>query len=306
MALLRNVQIVRVHIHGVGIVRLVDELRHLVPVAAIVQGLLLVQHTVIVHQGLASGGVALQRQLVQLGDICVSVEGRADGIWTEDGVVTVDEIKGTYHDLAKMKEAVLVHLAQAKCYAYIYAKQNNLQSIRVRMTYCHLETEEIRYFHHDFLFGELEEWFEDVMQKYRKWADYSFACQKIRQNSIKKLEFPFAYREGQKDLVTYVYQTIYHKRKLFIEAPTGVGKTISTVFPAVKAMGEGMAEKIFYLTAKTITRTVAEDTFQLLRDRGLQIKTVVLTAKDKICFQEETECNPEVCPYAKGHYDRIN
>ncbi|MDE5597356.1 MAG: ATP-dependent DNA helicase, partial [Lachnospiraceae bacterium] len=103
-----------------------------------------------------------------------------------------------------------------------------------------------------------------------------------------------------------VYQTIYHKRKLFIEAPTGVGKTISTVFPAVKAIGEEIGEKIFYLTAKTITRTVAEDTFQLLRNKGLQLKTVVLTAKEKICFLEEMECNPEACPYAKGHYDRIN
>ncbi|MBO5209019.1 MAG: PD-(D/E)XK nuclease family protein [Lachnospiraceae bacterium] len=239
-------------------------------------------------------------------DYDIIIEGRADGIITEPFGVTIDEIKGTYHDLVKMKEAVPVHLAQAKCYAYIYAKQNELKSIRVRMTYCHLETEEIRYFHHEYSFKELEEWFEDVMQKYRKWADYSFAWQTTRQDSIKALEFPFAYREGQKDLVTYVYQTIYHKRKLFIEAPTGVGKTISTVFPAIKAVGEGMGEKIFYLTAKTITRTVAEDTFQLLRDRGLQFKTVVLTAKDKICFQEETECNPEACPYAKGHYDRIN
>ncbi len=239
-------------------------------------------------------------------DYEILVEGRADGIIIEPFGVTIDEIKGTYHDLVKMKEAVPVHLAQAKCYAYIYAKQNELKSIRVRMTYCHLETEEIRYFHHEYCFEELEKWFEDVMQKYRKWADYSFTWQMTRQVSIKALEFPFAYREGQKDLVTYVYQTIYHKRKLFIEAPTGVGKTISTVFPAIKAMGEGLGEKIFYLTAKTITRTVAEDTFQLLRDRGLQFKTVVLTAKDKICFQEETECNPEACPYAKGHYDRIN
>ncbi len=235
----------------------------------------------------------------------IIVEGRADGIITEE-VVTIDEIKGTYHDLVKMKEAVPVHLAQAKCYAYFFAAQNSLETIRVCMTYCHLETEEIRYFHSEYSFAELKEWFDDVMEKYRKWADYSFAWQSKRQTSIKELEFPFAYREGQKELVTYVYQTIYHKRKLFIEAPTGVGKTISTVFPAIKAMGEGMGEKIFYLTAKTITRTVAEDTFQLLRDKGLQFKTVVLTARDKICFLEETECNPEACPYAKGHYDRVN
>lgn len=220
--------------------------------------------------------------------------------------VTIDEIKGTYHDLIKMKQAVPVHLAQAKCYAYIYASQNNLKSIRVRMTYCHLETEEIRYFHHDYTFEELSDWFNMVMKQYEKWADYTFEWQKLRQTSIKALEFPFTYREGQKELAAYVYQTIYHKRKLFIEAPTGVGKTLSTVFPAVKAVGEGLLEKIFYLTAKTITRTVAEDTFKLLRNNGLKFKTVILTAKEKICFLEEMDCNPDACPYAKGHYDRIN
>ena len=249
----------------------------------------------------------------------IIIEGRADGIIIPTGnadaaMVTVDEIKGTYHDIVKMKQPVPVHLAQAKCYAYIYAAQNNLDAIAVRMTYCQLDgtntadinPDAIRYFHSDYTFAQLKEWFKEVMEQYQKWADFSFEWQKLRQASIKKLEFPFPYREGQKELASYVYQTIYHKRKLFIEAPTGVGKTISTVFPAVKAMGEEIGEKIFYLTAKTITRTVAEDTFQLLRNKGLQLKTVVLTAKEKICFLEEMDCNPEACPYAKGHYDRIN
>lgn len=236
----------------------------------------------------------------------IVVEGRADGIITESETVTIDEIKGTYHDLKKMKGPVPVHLAQAKCYAYIYATQKKLSDIRVRMTYCHMETEEIRYFHEEYLYEELRVWFEELMGQYRKWADYQFTWQKRRQESIKNMNFPFPYREGQKELATYVYQTIYHRRKLFIEAPTGVGKTISTVFPALKAMGEGLCERIFYLTAKTITRTVADDTITLLRDQGLQLKSVILTAKDKICFMEETECNPVVCPYAKGHYDRVN
>ena len=235
----------------------------------------------------------------------IMIEGRADGIIIE-AEVTIDEIKGTFRDFKKMKEPVAVHLAQAKCYAYIYAEQNGLHNIKIRMTYCHMETEEIRYFHYNYTFEELREWFMEVMSQYRKWADYNFAWQQTRQNSIKALQFPFDYREGQKELASYVYQTIYHKRKLFIEAPTGVGKTISTVFPAVKAMGEGLCEKIFYLTAKTITRTVADNTFSLLREHGLKFKSVVLTAKEKICFMEETECNPEYCPYAKGHYDRIN
>lgn len=246
------------------------------------------------------------RYVYDAGEYEIIVEGRADGIITEPTAVTIDEIKGVFRDVKKMKAAVPVHLAQAKCYAYIYAEQNGLREIRVRMTYCHIETEEIRYFHYDYTFEELQEWFADVIAQYRKWADFSFTWQKTRQESIKMLQFPFAYREGQKELATYVYQTIYHKRKLFIEAPTGVGKTISTVFPAVKAMGEGMCEKIFYLTAKTITRTVADNTFSLLREKGLKFKSVILTAKDKICFMEETECNPEHCPYAKGHYDRIN
>ena len=220
--------------------------------------------------------------------------------------VVIDEIKGTYADVNRMKEPVMVHLAQAKCYAYIYAKQNNLPYIRVRMTYCNMETEELQYFFRDYRFQDLEKWFEGLMKSYRKWADYEVEWKEKRQQSIRQADFPFPYREGQKELVTYVYQTLYHKKKLFIEAPTGVGKTLSTVFPSVKAIGEEMAEKLFYLTAKTITRTVAEEAFSILRGRGLLFKTVILTARDKICFLEEAECNPVACPYAKGHFDRIN
>ncbi len=270
----------------------------------------------------------LLRYVFAAGKYDIHVEGRADGIiiqpvgelsqvpelsdtslkaaYRDQVTVTIDEIKGTYRELNRIREAQPVHLAQAKCYAYIYGSQNNLRRIRVRLTYCNIDTEEIKYFHYEYEMQELEEWFMDVMRQYRKWADFQFEWNLLRQESIKNLAFPFPYRQGQKDLVTYVYQTIYHKRKLFIEAPTGVGKTISTLFPAVKSMGEGRGQKIFYLTAKTITRTVADDTIELMRKQGLKLKSVILTAKDKICFMEETECNPEYCPYAKGHYDRIN
>jgi Rad3-related DNA helicase len=220
--------------------------------------------------------------------------------------VVIDEIKGTYADVSRMKAPVMVHLAQAKCYAYIYAKQNSLPFIRVRMTYYNIETGELQYFFRDYRLQDLEKWFEGLMKSYQKWADYEVEWKEKRQQSIRQIDFPFPYREGQKELITYVYQTLYHKRKLFIEAPTGVGKTLSTVFPSVKAVGEGMAEKLFYLTAKTITRTVAEEAFSILRERGLLFKTVILTARDKICFLEEAECNPVACPYAKGHFDRIN
>ncbi len=248
------------------------------------------------------------------GEYEVVITGRADGIIIPasigmSGEVTVDEIKATYRDVTKMKEPAAIHLEQAKCYAFIYlfkAEQEQYEHIRVRMTYCNIETEELAYFYQEYSYEELKEWFEGVMSRYRKWTDYEYRWREKRLQSIKAMNFPFPYRDGQKELVTYVYQTIFHKRKLYVEAPTGVGKTISTVFPAIKAMGEGMGEKLFYLTAKTITRTVAEETVALLRKQGLCFKTVILTAKDKICFREETECNPVACPYADGHYDRVN
>ncbi len=239
------------------------------------------------------------------------LEGRADGILTrgDSEPVMIDEIKGTYRELDRMKEPVGVHLAQAKCYAAMYLLKNEGVSIDVRMTYCNLDTEEKRYFDFTYSREEILDWFDETIDKYRKWADFEFKWTKERTTSIKAVKFPYPYREGQKDLAAAVYRTIVHKKKLFLEAPTGTGKTLSTVFPTVKAMGEGKLSRIFYLTAKTIARTVAEDAFNILRDiEGLRLKSVTITARDKVCFlpEEERQCNPVACPYAKGHYDRIN
>ena len=269
------------------------------------------------------------------GDYTLAIEGRADGIEitcdgerqpdfsdnfnhlaVEEGMhVTIDEIKGIYMNLDALDEAVGVHRAQAMCYAYIYALQHDLAEISVQLTYCNLDTIELtktaflgnlKYFRETFSFAELAEWFTRLTDEYKKWADFQFAWQNLRQASIKKLEFPYAYRKGQKELASDVYRTIARRKNLFIQAPTGVGKTISTVFPAVKAVGEGLGDKIFYLTAKTITGTVAKEAFELLRTRGYQAKIIQLTAKEKLCLCEEMDCNPVHCPYAKGHYDRVN
>ena len=234
------------------------------------------------------------------------IDGRADGIITVEEHVIIDEIKGTYRELEKVKKPQPVHLAQAKVYAYIYGKKKALENICVRMTYCNMDTEELKYFIEEYTLAELEEWFLQLVSGYKKWAEFQIDWREKRQASIKKVCFPYNYRKGQKELAASVYRTIYHKRKLFLEAPTGVGKTLSTVFPSVKALGEELGERIFYLTAKTITRTVAGQAFELLRKNGLAFKTVILTAKEKICFMEECNCNPVDCPYAKGHFDRIN
>ena len=238
------------------------------------------------------------------------VEGRADGIFTEiideREVTFIDEIKGMYKKVLLMEEPIFVHKAQAMCYAYIAAYDNCLSEVGVQMTYCNIETEEIKYFRDIFSFEELQEWFERLMDEYGKWARFQCEWRKIRQKSIKSLIFPYDYRNGQKKLVEDVYRTILRRKNLFIQAPTGVGKTISTIFPAVKAVGEGLADRIFYLTAKTITASVARDTFELLGEYGYRAKVIQITAKEKLCLCEEMECNPINCPYAKGHYDRVN
>ena len=236
----------------------------------------------------------------------LALEGRADGIITNEEGVTIDEIKCMYTDVTRFEEPIFVHKAQAMCYAYIYALQNGLDQISVQMTYCDLDTEEIRRFQESFTFFWLERWFQDMIEAYRKWTDFQFAWRKIRQASIQTLEFPFPYRDGQRKLVGDVYRTINRKKILFIQAPTGTGKTISTLFPAIRAVGENLGDKIFYLTAKTITRTVAKDTCDLLKAHGYQGKVIMLTAKEKMCPCEEMDCNPSNCPRAKGHYDRVN
>lgn len=247
-------------------------------------------------------------------DICV--EGRADGIITREADfmseliekpnVLIDEIKCVYRELSHITEMISIHRAQVMCYAYIYAKKNDLAAIGIQLTYCNMETEQLKYFEESFQFNKLNVWFLNLVEEYGKWVSWHHHWRIKRDATIKNLEFPFEYRPGQKDLVAGVYRTILREKKLFIEAPTGVGKTISTVFPTVRAMGEGKAEKIFYLTAKTITRTVAEDTFGILLRAGLCLKIVTITAKEKVCILDKMDCNPGACERAKGHYDRVN
>lgn len=239
----------------------------------------------------------------------IVIDGRADGIFLDEEICYIDEIKGTGRELRYLTEASYVHKAQAMCYAYIFGKMEKLDKVGIRNTYIHLETEEIRYFEEILKYEEIEQWFDKLLAELKKWADYIKEHSEVRDKSIRELEFPFEFRQGQRNLAVNVYKSISMGKKLFIQAPTGVGKTISTVYPAVKSMGEGLTEKIFYLTAKTITRTAAEEAFNNLRNNGAVFTTATITAKEKICFQNEdgmVECNPIACPYAKGHYDRIN
>ena len=250
--------------------------------------------------------VGLKHQ-VDEGEYRLLVEGRADGIITEPGGIVIDEIKCIYMDLKHLEEADQVHLAQARCYAYFYAFDNQLAAMGVQITYCNIETEDLRRFRLDYSFQELEEWFAGLVHEYVKWSRYQYHHGLRRRESLQELQFPYEFREGQKGLAAAVYRMVMQEKNLYIQAPTGVGKTLSTIFPSLRAMGEGKGDKLFYLTAKTITRSVAEEAFAVLRSvRQLYFSTVTITAKEKLCILDKPDCNPAACPVAEGHYDRVN
>lgn len=252
---------------------------------------------------------------IDMGEYDLEISGRADGIIYEqddrgeigeESLPVIDEIKGMYQDVLAFEEPLSVHFAQAKVYAWIFAKEHGLSGIRVQMTYANLDTEQIRRFQEDFGLEDLGRWFDEQIKAYRPWADFRFHWKQLRNESIRALDFPYAYRPGQKKLASDVYRSIHRGKTLFIQAPTGAGKTLSVLFPAIKAMGEKEADRIFYLTAKSVTRSVAKDSIHLLTDGGYRGKTTEIVARDKMCLLQERSCNPEDCPYARGHFDRIN
>ena len=236
------------------------------------------------------------------------LDGRADGVEIFDGKVIIDEIKSTATELDYIDENHnILHWAQAKCYGYIYCEQNDLDRIFVQLTYVYTETMETKVFIKEFTKSELKLFVEDLIAKYSVWSGLKKDHAEKRTKSLCELKFPFgSFRAGQRKMAASVYNTICKGKKLYATAPTGVGKTVSTLFPSLKAMGEGKCDKIFYLTAKELTRAVPEDCVKMMQKQGAAIKSVTITAKGKICFLDEPNCNPIDCKFAKGHFDRIN
>ncbi len=247
---------------------------------------------------------------ISISDFNLTVEGRADGIGYDEKtcLYVIDEIKSTSRDLDELDyDSNILHWAQAKTYAYIYAKNKNLDRINVRLSYFHLPTSQIKKIDHEFSFEELSDFFNELIVSYLEFSKRLTEWKEIRNESIKACRFPFKnYRAGQREMAVAVYNTISKTNKLFVQAPTGIGKSMSVIFPSIKAIGEDKLDKIFYLVSRSTGKITAQDSLFKLMDRGLRIKYLTLTAKEKICINDEVKCNPKDCPFAKGHFDRVN
>jgi DNA excision repair protein ERCC-2 len=238
----------------------------------------------------------------------LSVSGRIDGVYLESDGVLVEEIKTTTRSLEHyVNNKDPLHWGQVKCYAYIYAKEHNLSEIGTQLTYYQVDTGEIRQFQQQFNSNELESFFQDLVSGYLQWAQTLVNWELLRDESIRNLQFPFGhYRPGQREMAVGVYQTVKNGGQLLAQAATVIGKTMAVIFPALKAMAEGLTAKIFYLTARTTGRIAAEKALDKLREKQLKLKSLTITAKEKICFKPERVCNPDECEFARGYFDRAN
>lgn len=236
------------------------------------------------------------------------VEGRADGLFREEEDWVIDEIKTSEVPFESLTEETLaLYFAQAMVYAYIYAKEAHVSQMRIRLSYYQTIEKKLTQQTKTYQLDELTNFFEQLVKEYHRWLVFKRTWRKRRNESIKELTFPHgSFRPGQRALSAVVYKTMKAKRTLFCEAPTGTGKTMATLFPTLKSLGEEEEDHLFYLTAKTITRQVTEDAMEHLRQAGLKSKSVTLTAKEKICFLDKQTCNPVDCRFANGYYDRLN
>ncbi len=246
--------------------------------------------------------VTVERSFVK-GEVTLRVIGRVDGI--VDGLTPlVEEIKTVEPGWSMQDDPV--HWAQLRVYAGILALEKAWPHASLQLTYLELDTNEVFLFREeasrealiDFLDETVEEWFSWLLP-HVEWIEQ-------RNASTETAPFPFTnFRVGQRELAKSVYRAVQNQLNLFVEAPTGMGKTLATLYPAIKALPLISDGKVFYVTAKTSGRLAAQDAIQKLRGTGVQVRSVSLTAKAKICFAPDASgCDAASCPFRKGYYDR--
>ncbi len=235
--------------------------------------------------------------------ITLRVQGRADAAKREGGILHVLEIKTTTisPNLIHIDDYP-AHFAQAEIYAYLICANEAIPEAEVTVFYDRMNGE-TRTFRKNRTLAELRERFLTCAAPYTEWLCLINGWKEKSAPTLNEMRFPFKQpREGQRDMAKAVFLAMKHSSNALIEAPTGIGKTMASMYGALKALGKGFITNVFYLTARTTGRHAAQQALNLLRNQGVMIRSVVITAKEKCCFMEKTECFG--CPFAAGYYER--
>ena len=246
--------------------------------------------------------------VVEYDGFSLKIQGRADGIFFDKKDYFIHEIKSTYCKASSIHMPLkAAHKAQMMIYAYIYAKEHSLPYIQGRLSYFCLLEEKIVDFEYRFSFENLQKFFYELTDEYSRVVSRRLQAYRDFLCSARTLHFPFPhFRKGQREGAAQIYSAIKQNKNLFLQAPTGSGKTMMALFPAIKNMAQGDIEKIFCLSAKNQTMQVNEQALNLLRRQGLKIKSCVITAKSKACLMEDQDCSPEKCPYSQDFYKKLH
>jgi DNA excision repair protein ERCC-2 len=238
----------------------------------------------------------------------LEIAGRIDGVMERDDRIVIEEIKTTRLEFDEIPDrARRIHRGQAAVYAAIYGEEQHLDALDIQLTYLHIDRKTSQENRESLTLVELQQFLNEVVAIYLAWAEQVFSWQQTRDKSIAELKFPFAnFREGQRRFAKAVYQTLSQGGQLLVQAPTGTGKSVGTLFPALKGLGKREIDRIFYLTSKTVGSESAHKALQVLRENGLRVKSLHMTAKRKLCKETGDPCNAEVCPLALGYYDRLS
>lgn len=244
----------------------------------------------------------------EISPVRFEIQGRADLISVSDNgdidvleIKTIIDGKGTLPD-----KADIVHCAQARIYGYIFClKTDSFESaISVTIRYVLAPDHRIRDFTEHVDFDFLKKFFMESCVRLLDFTKSLNSYRKLRDITLKDLKFPYpSLRKGQKEFMNEVLASIRSKEPLYTQAPTGIGKTISVLFPAVKSIPRNFADYIFYLTAKTSTQNVAQSALDDLREAGMVLKSIRITSKEKICLCKEIYCDTDICRYAQNYYD---
>ena len=236
----------------------------------------------------------------------ITIHGYIDGVLLIDGNVVLEEIKSTREDLKNIDlDYHKEHLAQLKLYGYLYGLLNEMDRIDLRLTYISVDDYKTKYFNISYPLSELEDFFFNSIRDYTRWHQILSDASNLKLDTLRNITFPFQNkRKGQNELMKATYLTMESNSILYAIAPTGIGKTMATIFSTLKSMKKAN-EKLFYLTAKTIGREVAIDSFRMLQSKGLKLHAIVISSKAKSCASGMAHCDPDKCPYAKGYFSKL-